>query len=146
MVLVNMRAKIILKKLMSISVCASILLCTLFVHTKSDEASLIPLDKGIMAGHASWYSRTDAGINRHTANNEIFDDHDLTCAMWNVPFNQKLRVTNTENGKSIIVRVNDRGPHKRFVQKGRVIDLTKSAFRRIAGTQKGLIHVQVEFL
>jgi rare lipoprotein A len=141
-----MKSKIMVKKLLIIAISAVTFLCTIFVHTKSDEASLIPLDKGIMAGHASWYSHTDRGINRHTANNEIFDDHDLTCAMWNVPFNQKLRVTNIENGKSIVVRVNDRGPHKRFVRKGRVIDLTKTAFRRIAGTHKGLIRVQVEFL
>lgn len=107
---------------------------------------MIPLDKGIIAGHASWYSRRDPGINRHTANNEIFDDSKLTCAMWNVPFNQKLRVTNLANGKSIVVRVNDRGPHKRFVRKGRVIDLTRTAFKQIGGTKKGLIQVQVEFL
>ncbi len=141
-----MKTNILLKKFLIISVSAVTFLCTIFAHTKQDEASLIPMDKGIIAGRASWYSRTDPGINRYTANNEIFDDHDLTCAMWNVPFNQKLRVTNTENGKSIVVRVNDRGPHKRFVRKGRVVDLTKTAFRRISGTKKGLIHVQVEFL
>ncbi len=141
-----MRANILLKKCFIIFVSAVTFLCTIFAHTKQDEASLIPLDKGIIAGRASWYSKTDPGINRHTANNEIFNDQDLTCAMWDVPFNQKLRVTNIENGKSIIVRVNDRGPHKRFVRKGRIVDLTKSAFKRIAGTQKGLIRVQVEFL
>ncbi len=141
-----MEHKIIVKKFVSILVSAAIIVCTLLVHTKNDEASLIPLDKGIKAGHASWYSRTDPGIHRHTANREIFNDRDMTCAMWDVPFNQRVRVTNTDNGKSIIVRVNDRGPHKRFVRKGRVIDLTKTAFQQISGTKRGIIHVQVEFL
>lgn len=141
-----MRDKTMIKKSMIITISAVTFLCTIFANTKDYEASLIPLDKGIMAGRASWYSRTDPGINRHTANMEIFDDRDMTCAMWNVPFNQKLRVTNLANGKSVIVRVNDRGPHKRYVRKGRVIDLTKAAFKRLSGSQKGLIRVQIEFL
>lgn len=129
-----------------ITVCVGVFLGMLLTSTTDDHAANIPFDKGIMAGRASWYSRTDAGINVHTANMEIFNDRDLTCAMWDVPFNQKVRVTNLDNGKSVIVRVNDRGPHKRLVRKGRVIDLTKTAFRKIGGAQKGLIRVQVEFL
>lgn len=135
-----------MKKCILLLASAMVILCTIFVQTKIDEASLIPLDKGILAGHASWYSRNDPGINLHTANNEIFNDRKMTCAMWDVPFNRKLKVTNLENGKSVVVRVNDRGPHKRFVRRGRVIDLTKTAFKEIAGSEKGLIKVQVEFL
>ena len=138
--------KVMFKKLLMITVSAGVFLGTLFINTTNDHAANIPFDKGIIAGRASWYSKTDAGIKRHTANMEVFDDTGLTAAMWDVPFNQKVRVTNIENGKSIIVRVNDRGPHKRLVRKGRVIDLTKAAFRRIGGTNKGLIRVQVEFL
>lgn len=136
-----------LKKLFTILIAPGILLGTMFaVHIKPDEASLIPLDKGVMAGRASWYSRYDAGINLRTASNEIFNDREMTCAMWNVPFNQRLRVTNLENGRSVIVRVNDRGPHKRLVSKGRVIDLTRSAFRHISGAGRGIVRVQIEFL
>jgi rare lipoprotein A len=97
-------------------------------------------------GRASWYSETDPGINPRTANNEIFNDKGLTCAMWGVPFNQRIRVTNLANGKSVVVRVNDRGPHKRYVRKGRVIDLTKAAFSRIDNTHSGLIDVALELL
>lgn len=97
-------------------------------------------------GMASWYSESDLGIKEHTANNEVFDDLGMTCAMWDVPFNKWVRVTNLDNGKNVLVRVNDRGPHKRFVRKGRVIDLTKGAFKKIASTKKGLINVQLEFL
>jgi len=100
----------------------------------------------ILTGMASWYSKESPGIRKTTANMEIFDDTDFTCAMWDVPFNQRLRVTNLENGRSVIVRVNDRGPHKRFVETGRVIDLSKRAFQEIAGLKQGLITVKVEFL
>ena len=102
--------------------------------------------KSIQFGKASWYSRFDPGINKHTANSEIFDDTKLTAAMWNVPFHQLVKVTNLDNGKSVIVRVNDRGPHKRFVRKGRVIDLSRQAFTQIASPRKGLINVQLELL
>ncbi|MCR4336617.1 MAG: septal ring lytic transglycosylase RlpA family protein [Candidatus Omnitrophica bacterium] len=97
-------------------------------------------------GMASWYSEEDPGVRERTANNEVFNDQALTCAMWDVPFNQKIKVTNLDNGKSVVVRVNDRGPHKRLVRDGRIIDLSKAAFDRIAVLNKGLIHVQLEFL
>ena len=77
---------------------------------------------------------------------EIFNDKGLTCAIWGVPFNTLIRVTNVGNGRSIIVRVNDRGPAKRLVKLGRVIDLTKSAFSRLADTDRGLIRVELEIL
>ncbi len=97
-------------------------------------------------GQASWYSRQSPGIRKHTANMEIFDDTAFTCAMWDVPFNQRLRVTNMKTGRSIVVRVNDRGPHKRLVFRGRIIDLSKAAFDEIADLRDGLIDVKIEFL
>lgn len=102
--------------------------------------------KEMRLGTASWYSRKSPGIKKTTANMEIFDDTAMTCAMWDAPFNQMLRVTNLENGKSVVVRVNDRGPHKRYVRKGRVVDLSKSAFQKIGNLKKGLVSVRVEFL
>jgi len=100
----------------------------------------------VKRGKASWYSKRDPGIRRRTANNEIFNDQEMTCAMWDVPFNQLIKVTNVDNGRSVIVRVNDRGPHKRYVRKGRVIDLTKAAFKTIAPLQEGLIDIELELL
>ncbi|MEW5894249.1 MAG: septal ring lytic transglycosylase RlpA family protein [Candidatus Omnitrophota bacterium] len=97
-------------------------------------------------GFASWYSREDPGVGKFTANREKFDDSAMTCAAWGVPFGTHLKVTNKSNGRYVIVRVNDRGPHRRLVRKGRVIDLTKSAFRKIGSTKKGLIRVKVERL
>jgi rare lipoprotein A len=74
---------------------------------------------------------------------EIFDDSQLTCAMWDLPFNTILKVTNLENGRSVLVRVNDRGPARRL---NRPIDLTKEAFSRIAELDKGLTDVSVEIM
>lgn len=107
---------------------------------------LRPSETVAQIGQASWYSEQDPGINRHTANNEVFDDSGLTAAMWEVPFNQLVKVTNLENGKSVIVRINDRGPHRRFVAQGRIIDLTKQAFSEIALLERGLIHIKLELL
>ena len=99
-----------------------------------------------MQGLASWYAEFSPGIRKTTANMEIFDHDKLTCAIWDVPFNTKLEVTNLDNGKKVIVRVNDRGPAKRLCRKGRVIDLTMGAFRRIADLDKGLVNVRVRVL
>jgi rare lipoprotein A len=100
-------------------------------------------DYGSFQGTASWYSRGDRGVRRTTANMEVFNDRELTCAAWGLPFDSLLEVTNIENGKSVIVRVNDRGPARRLVRRGRVVDLTKSAFRSIADHRDGLINVRV---
>ena len=102
--------------------------------------------RNIKVGMASWYSKTDPGILKHTANMEIFDDTELTAAMWDVAFNQKIKVTNLENGQSVIVRINDRGPHRRLVRQGRIIDLSKKAFSNIASLDSGLIDIQLEYL
>jgi rare lipoprotein A len=95
----------------------------------------VPLLRGV----ASWYSERDAGAR--TASGQRFDDAVKTCASWDFPFGTYLRVTNAENGLAVICRVNDRGPHLRL---GRAVDLTVSAFRSIAGTEKGLVRVVIE--
>ncbi len=127
---------------------ASVMLTSPMFALAQDQAEQppCPVSPVVKYGCASWYSEDDPGIRYRTANNEVFDDSDLTCAMWNVPFNQKVRITNLANGKSIIVRVNDRGPHKRFVRKGRVVDLTKNAFNQIASLKHGLIRIRMELL
>jgi rare lipoprotein A len=66
---------------------------------------------------ASYYA--DAHQGRRTANGERFDMHALTAAHRTLPFGTRVEVTNLENGRSIVVRINDRGPYV----KGRVIDL-----------------------
>ena len=126
------------------------LACFPLPHTETHATIIIAQDRGLLRavqrGQASWYSQQDPGINTHTANNEVFDDTQLTAAMWEVPFHQLVRVTNLENGMSVVVRVNDRGPHRRFVRQGRIIDLSKKAFSDIAPLGQGLIPIQLELL
>ena len=88
----------------------TLLFCVVFCHWSLLQAQeLMSSQRQEAQGVASWYSESDAGILATTANMEPFDDEQLTCAIWDVPFNTLIRVTNLDNGKSIIVRVNDRG-------------------------------------
>lgn len=73
-----------------------------------------------------------------------FNPEALEAAMWDIPFGSLVRVTNVENGRSIVVRITDRGPARRFHK--RVIDLTRRAFAELALLQQGLIPVAVERL
>lgn len=90
------------------------------------------------SGQASFYGNEFHG--RKTANGERFDQAKLTAAHRTLPFGTRLKVTNTENGKSVLVRVNDRGP---FV-KGRIIDLSSSAFKTIASINAGVAPVRIQ--
>jgi rare lipoprotein A len=76
-------------------------------------------------GIASWYGLGFHG--RRTASGERFDMHALTAAHPSLPFGTRLLVENPANGRSVVVRVNDRGPHVR----GRIIDLSHAAARAI---------------
>jgi rare lipoprotein A len=87
---------------------------------------------------ASFY--TDEG--NHTANGEVFHVVQFTAAHKTLPFNTRVRVTNTKNGKSVVVRINDRGP---FIA-GRCLDLTPAAFNTISSTSAGVATVSFEVL
>lgn len=91
-------------------------------------------------GIASWYGEDFHG--RLTANGEIYDLHRFTAAHPTLPLPSLVRVTNLENGRSLIVRVNDRGP---FV-KDRIIDLSKASAIRLDLTQRGTGRVRVTYL
>ena len=86
-----------------------------------------------LSGGASFYGEKWNG--RKTANGEIFNTYELTAAHKSLPFGTKVKVVNKTNGKSVVVRINDRGP---FV-KGRTIDLSKKAFQSIASIKKGVL-------
>ncbi len=89
-------------------------------------------------GMASYYGGSWHG--KKTANGEIFNENSLTAAHKTLPFGTKVKVTNLDNGKSVVVRINNRGPYS----KGRVIDLSKAAFSKIASTSKGVTRVKLE--
>jgi rare lipoprotein A len=91
-------------------------------------------------GMASWYGPGFHG--RRTANGERFNQYALTAAHRSLPFGTKVRVTNKRNGRSVIVRINDRGPFAH----GRIIDLSKGAANAIGLIQSGVAPVTVEVI
>ena len=92
----------------------------------------------IEIGIASWYGPGYHG--RLTANGEVYDMEALTAAHQILPFNTLVRVTNLKNQRTVIVRINDRGP---FI-KDRIIDLSKSAARHLDLLEDGITKVTVE--
>lgn len=91
-------------------------------------------------GRASWYGRDFHG--KLTANGETFDQNDLTAAHQTLPLPSMVRVTNLENGRSLILRVNDRGP---FVH-GRILDVSQKAARLLKFHDRGVTQVRIEVL
>lgn len=94
----------------------------------------------VQTGMASWYGPKFHG--RTTSNREIFNMYDMTAAHRTLPFGTYVMVTNLDNGKSVTVRINDRGP---FV-KGRIIDVSYAAARMLDMIEPGIIPVQIELL
>lgn len=98
---------------------------------------------------ASWYSRESClkeSGQYVMGNGKELRDEDYTCAIWGYKFDTILKVTNIENGLSVKVKVTDRGPAERLVKKGRRIDLSYAAMRRLDGIKQGVISVKVEVL
>jgi rare lipoprotein A len=91
-------------------------------------------------GLASWYGGQHHG--RSTADGEVFDQHAVSAAHKTLPLPSIVEVTNLENGKTLRVRVNDRGP---FVD-GRIIDLSKEAAQRLGFLAKGVTRVRVRYI
>ncbi|MDO5651795.1 MAG: septal ring lytic transglycosylase RlpA family protein [Moraxella sp.] len=96
------------------------------------------VSKFSQTGLASWYGRQFHG--RKTANGERFDMNAMTAAHRSLPMNCYVRVTNKDNGKSVVVRINDRGPF----HGNRVLDLSYGAAKAIGITQKGVGNVSIE--
>jgi rare lipoprotein A len=91
-------------------------------------------------GVASWYGKKFHG--QLTSNGEVYDMYEMTAAHKTLPIPSYVRVTNTQNNKSVVVRVNDRGPFA----KGRIIDLSYAAADRLDYTQAGTAPVEVEYI
>lgn len=105
--------------------------------------TLLPLSKAdaqTTTGKASFYSKRSTGSR--TASGERLHHDSLTCAHRTYPFGTRLKVTHQGNGKSVIVRVTDRGP---FVR-GRIIDLSWGAARELGMLSQGIAQVTVEVL
>lgn len=90
-------------------------------------------------GLASWYGEEFKG--RRMANGHPYDPNGLTCASWYYDFGTRLHVAC--GGRSVVVVVTDRGPTGRLVRQGRIIDLSRASFARLAPLGKGLVPVKI---
>lgn len=91
-------------------------------------------------GYAAWYGPGFHG--KRTASGEIYNMYDMTAAHRTLPFGTIVRVYNLENGKSAVVRINDRGP---FVRE-RIIDLSYEAARKLGMIEKGVVRAKIEVI
>ncbi|GAA4002770.1 hypothetical protein GCM10022408_12790 [Hymenobacter fastidiosus] len=94
----------------------------------------------VLRGRASWYGREHQGMR--TSNGERFDRFKYTCAHKTLPFGTRLRVTNPGNGKSVVVRVSDRGPFRHQ----RILDLSEVAARPLDIVRRGAVSVVAEIV
>ena len=120
----------------------AVLLCLLFTaHIAAYTGNAAdPAIARTIIGNASWYYGFIIAGNKFFRNGHY-------AAMWDVPLGARARVTDLDNGKSIIVTINDRGPSKLLVAKGRIIDLAAKAFYDLNGDFKAsTIRVKVEVL
>jgi peptidoglycan lytic transglycosylase len=104
------------------------------VHRDTTEPHLTKAE-GSSFGVASFYTE-----GTKTASGEKFDPHELTAASPSLPFGTRVRVTNVSNGRSVVVRVNDRGP---FVA-GRVVDVSYSAAETLGMVERGTAKVKLD--
>lgn len=96
--------------------------------------------ESVEVGIASWYGRAFQG--RPTASGEIYDMDGLTAAHKKLPLGTKVRVTNLKNGRSVTLKINDRGPYI----PGRLLDVSKAAARKLGFLGAGLTEVRIEIL
>ena len=119
-------------------------LLVLFLFCAAVNSSLFTLHSSLLhaqnvqKGKASYYSKKWTG--RKTANGDRLHHDSMTCAHKTHPFGTLLKVTNPDNGKVVIVRVNDRGPYGR----DRIIDLSWGAARELGILAKGVAKVEIE--
>ena len=102
----------------------------------ADEAPSAPQETVIGRGSASYYAAKFHG--RRTASGETFDNTDMTAAHRTLPFGSLVRVTNPASGRSVVVRINDRGPFSA----GRMIDVSRAAADELGMVARG--HATVE--
>lgn len=107
---------------------------------KTYHINFKPSDTYTERGYASWYGTKFHGNN--TANGEIYDMYAMTAAHKSLPIPSYVRVTNLENNKSVVVRINDRGPF----HDGRIVDLSYVAAKKLDMLRKGTAPVKLEIL
>ena len=117
---------------------ASIMLAGGCAQRKAPSSSPASIERHRAAtGQASWYGKAHQG--QHTASGELFDMHALTAAHRTLPFGTIVRVTDLRSGRSVNVRINDRGPFRR----DRIIDLSYEAARKLGFVARGTARVEI---
>lgn len=101
---------------------------------------LTTLTANAQCGISSWYGGSDGLNGKKTASGEIFNSNSMTAAHKTLPFGTKVKVKSQKTGKSVVVRINDRGPF----HKGRIIDLSKAAANKLGIIKSGTIKVCIE--
>jgi rare lipoprotein A len=109
-------------------------------QTKPQSRKQVGKTKPYQVGTASWYGQIFDG--KPTASGEPYDMYDMTAAHLKLPMGSYVRVTNLRNGRSVIVRVNDRGP----IVPGRIIDLSYGAAQALQFKQRGLQRVRLDLV
>ena len=110
------------------------------VQTKPEVRQQVGKTKPYQIGTASWYGQIFDG--KPTASGEPYDMYDMTAAHLTLPMGSHVRVTNLRNGRSVVVRVNDRGP----IVPGRIIDLSYGAAQALQFKQRGLQRVRLDLV
>ena len=132
-----------LNALLAASTALALVSCSQQLKTNNEERSDTEGRPPIVTvGTASFYGASDGFSGKTTANGETYDPNALTAAHRTLPFGTRVRVTNLQNGKQVVVRINDRGPYKN----GRIIDLSKRAAGIIGITYNGVARVKLERL
>ncbi|MCD1639128.1 septal ring lytic transglycosylase RlpA family protein [Pseudomonas stutzeri] len=108
--------------------------------TQPPQAPATTQDRFTQSGKASYYARMHHG--QRTANGETHDQNAMVAAHRSLPFGTRVRVTNQQNGKQVIVRINDRGPFRR----GRIIDVSRAAAAQLDMLERGVVRVRIETL
>jgi rare lipoprotein A len=119
---------------------ALICIVGLFMVSCGGSEVICPSPAYQQVGLASYYARSLDG--RQTASGEIYNENALTAAHPQLPFGTRLRVTHVQSGRTVDIRVNDRGPFA----KGRIIDLSYAAARELGMLKAGVVRVKIESL
>jgi rare lipoprotein A len=124
---------------------ATLLLCCCALVSATIQIAEAEITTIPQRGLASWYGERNRG--KPMANGRKFDPDKLTAASWFYPLGTRVRVTVSSpdfEARSVLVTITDRGPAKRLVQQGRVIDLGRAAFQKLAEPDLGLVEVVVQ--
>jgi rare lipoprotein A len=127
--------------LRSIALLAVVALLTACPSSKTTKKEPVKGKAGVQYGYASWYGGKHHG--GPTASGEKFNKFAMTAAHRTLRMHVKVKVTNQRNGRSVVVRINDRGP---YAGKNRIIDLSEAAARELGMIEAGVVPVVVELL